>query len=174
MAPSSRDPAAGLVTIRQPDRITHWSGSPSTARSTAKADQRVRQAETPELDDLLARTANMPLATWHSYSAWSAQRGAAICRALTVRDSQGSGLVAVRGDPGGCPRWPSRSQAQRSQIHVDKSPGTVRQCAGRSVAALRLKAVGSVLVSFTPVRGRSPATAGPTSALAGTLTAGGE
>jgi len=40
-----------------------------------------------------------------------------------------------RGDPGSSPRWPSRSQVQRSQIHVDKSLGTVRQCLSRSAAA---------------------------------------
>jgi hypothetical protein len=51
--------------------------------------------------------------------------------------------------------------------------GHCRQVGGQ-IAALRRQALVSVLVSFTSVHSGSRATAGPTSALAGTVTAGGE
>ena len=103
-----------------------------------------------------------------------AQRGAAICRALTVRDSQGSGLVAVGEILVVAHDGPAGARLNVHRFTSTNHRALSGNARAGSVAALQLWAVGSVLVSFTPVRGRSPATAGPTSALAGTLAAGGE
>ena len=48
---------------------------------------------------------------------------------------------------------------------LGQSLGTAGKCVGRSAGAPRRQALGSVSGSFTPVRRRSPATAGILSAL---------
>ena len=79
-------------------------------------------------------------------------------RSLSAID-QGPGLVAAGEIRVGAHERPAGA---RFSVHGFTSAvmGTVGRCAGRSAAA-----PGSVLVSFTPVRGHSPASAGRLSAL---------
>ena len=92
------------------------------------------------------------------------QRGAAVCHALTVCDEQGPGPVAADEILVGAHEGPAGpgsacTEALGSQWAL---PG---MCAGRSAAAPRRQALGSVSGSFTAVRRRSLATAGIVSAL---------
>jgi hypothetical protein len=99
------------------------------------------------------------------------QRGAAICHALTVRDEQGPGLVAAERS-----WWVPTKAGARFSIHgfTPAVIGRRRQVRGPVGGGPAVRALGSVLVSFTPVRGRSPASAAACPCWSGTVMDGGE
>ena len=100
------------------------------------------------------------------YSAFGAINEGPQSAMRSVRDDQGSGLVAAEEIRVGTHEGPA---AARFSVHGFTSAviGHCRQVRGRSAAAPRLP--GSVLVSFTPLRGRSPASAGRLSVLVRTF-----